>query len=168
MKFKFNGATKENKVRIKNIIGTVKTSSAKDLFVRISIHKPFKVLEDGNKLYKGYRYSGYYKNFFDHGLFESEYKEVYQKKDCPHVIQIHLHDNFSDFTIASIFAHEWRHYLQYTKLRNRFIGNTNKRKKRIELDARRWTEKRLKKLGILLSVEDPKRVESSTIERVKG
>lgn len=81
-------------------------------------------------------------------MFESEWKEVYEKKNCSHIIQLHLQDNEDNISIAKVFAHEWRHYMQFTKLKNKFFRDDNSRKKRIELDARRWAEKRINKIGI--------------------
>lgn len=150
MKFKFNGTTEEEKEKIKRIVNLVKTSSAKDLLVRISMHRPHtRTLLDGTsyKFYRTTRKHGYYKNLYDHGMYNSEWKEIYEKKNCPHIIQLHLCDNESDKSIAEVFAHEWRHYLQFTKLRNRFGIDCERRKKRIELDARRWAAKRILKTG---------------------
>ncbi|MHA1344281.1 MAG: DUF3920 family protein [Promethearchaeota archaeon] len=51
-------------------------------------------------------------------------------------------------SIASLFAHEFRHYLQYKKY-NMIRRNYNGRRVRpiqVERDARKWAERRINKL----------------------
>ena len=147
MKLKFNGCTIEEKERIKKLVCIIKTKLAKDLLVRISMHRAHVILgSDGieHLYYRSTRRHGYYRNIFDHGMYQSEWDNIYKKKDCAHIIQLHLRDNESDYSIAHVFAHEYRHYLQYTKLRNKFVI----KHKRRELDARKWADKRLNKIGI--------------------
>ena len=86
-----------------------------------------------------YSHIGYYKNITTHGFYESEYDRVKIKLNCNHIIQLFIRDTDKDKHIINLMAHEWRHYLQYTKptLRRKYVeGN-----KRSELDARKYADK---------------------------
>lgn len=134
MKFQFNkGTTKEQKDKIKRIVNAVKTCSAKDMLIRVVFLKTD---------YCPRKYHGYYKNINDHGFYDSEWERVYDKKNCKHIIQLFIKLNESEESISRLIAHEWRHYIQFTKKREKYVEKNG----HLEVDARNWSSKRVNEL----------------------
>lgn len=133
--------------RIRRIWNKVKTKSTPDLWLKVFIHRTHK-----HMIYtKNYEQktietceptSGHYRKVFGtgHGFYHKEWFFIRRHQKIDHVITLKIAECATDKQIASLMAHEYRHYLQ-------FHNGRPKKHTRIEMDANRWAEKRLNKLG---------------------
>ena len=146
MRFEFNKETTESqKTKIRSLVNAIKTQSANDLLFRVVFLKPHKFVNSKGQeevYYKTRSKHGYYKNLNDHGFYNSEWGRVFVKKDCKHIIQLFLTPKESEESITRVIAHEWRHYIQFTKKRDKYVRKNG----HLEVDARKWSKERVQKL----------------------
>ena len=98
-------------------------------------------------------YRGHYRcaQFMGHGFYDKEWDFIHKHPRIKHCITLKMGESCSDKSIASLMAHELRHYLQWKKYGARQMNprmNSNGRRPiQVEADANKWAKKRVKKLG---------------------
>ena len=134
--------------RINRIFSLVKTKATPDLWVKVFIYRDkTRTFMGEQKVYNATNWRGHYRNanVFGHGFYKDEWKFLNKHKNIKHCITLKIGESCDDENIASLMAHEFRHYLQFKKYGNNRLRKGN-RCIQIERDANKWQKQRLSKL----------------------
>lgn len=137
--------------RIRRIFDVVKTKSTPDLWIKVFFYRD-KVHEFGGELknYPATNWRGHYRwfEFGGHGFYDDEWKFMEKHPKIKHVITLKIGESCDDEDIANLIAHEFRHYLQYSKYGQRMNPKLNggSRAVQVERDANKWQEQRVNQL----------------------
>lgn len=125
-RFSQKNISKEKQEHIKKLWKFVQTRGAKDLCIKVMFYS--------DKY--GSHYRGNYRNFYHHGFYDKEWKELYSKYNVTHIITLKIGQTTKDEDVVYLMAHEWRHYLQWHN------GTLTKKYFRKEPDATKYGRKR--------------------------
>mgnify|MGYP001444928905 CR=1 FL=1 len=88
-----------------------------------------------------------YAEVFGHSFYDEEWKFIRKHPKVKHVITLKIDERCSDYSIAELIAHEFRHYLQFKKYGGSMTrrGNNGRRNRpvQVERDAKKWAKKRI-------------------------
>jgi len=139
------------KDRINRIFNVVKTKSTPDLWIKVFFYRDKEREFMGEqKHYKATNWRGHYRyaEYGGHGFFDDEWKFLHKHPNIKHCITLKIGESCSDEDIANLMAHEFRHYLQYSKYKTKMNPKMNhgSRAVQVERDANKWQKKRVDKL----------------------
>lgn len=139
--------------RITRIFNVVKTRATPDLWIKVFIYRNKVVRHADGKEHTitPIQANGHYRcfQFGGHGFYDEEFKFLEKHPKIEHVITLKIGENANDEDIASLMAHEFRHYLQWKKFGVRKMNpklNNGKRAVQVERDANKWEKKRIDRL----------------------
>lgn len=129
----------------------IKTKSTSDLWVKVFIQKDrtYKNHLGESTCSKATYWSGHYRSINHHGFYDKEWDFLNKHPKIKNVITLKIGESCSEEGIATLIAHEYRHYLQYKKYNYRMNYKINGRRKspiQVERDANNWAKKRVNKL----------------------
>lgn len=89
--------------------------------------------------------------FMGHGFYNEEWDFINKHPKIKHCITLKMGESASDYSIALLSAHEYRHYRQWKKhgapAMARRVNGRRRRPVQVERDAEDWSSNRIKELG---------------------
>lgn len=138
--FSQNDMKTKHEQRIRRIWSIITTRSTPDLWVKVFFYKT-------SSCY--WRTRGHYRcaQFMGHGFYDNEWDFIKKNRKIHHCITLKYQQEATDFDIAFLMLHEFRHYLQWKKHgaynMARKVNGRRKRPIQVEKDAEDWSKKRL-------------------------
>ena len=139
---------KDWKCKINKIFNAVKTTATPDLWIKIFIYRDKTHNFNGEqKSFPAKNWRGHYRcaEVFGHGFYDEEWKFLNSHPKIKHCITLKIGESCNEEDIASLIAHEFRHYLQWKKYGTNKLRKCN-RAIQVERDSNKWQKRRIKKL----------------------